>query len=183
VGPVIGGGLAPGGRSLLVQPWPGADARSHAPHPGVSLLSAVFVASSILTAACTSSTTVTQVSPSVAPCFDAANVRGLYDEWAHKAADTNLSDGMDLARVVASLRATREIALELALATAADPVAAGHFKDAADAYLKAPPIPRHASLDALSRDDIYRLDTATGAGSAAIYAGIDALNNSPVAFC
>jgi len=134
-------------------------------------------------AACTSTTTVTQPNRSTATCFDSAKVRGLYDEWAHKAADTNLSDGMDMAQVVGSLRATREIALELALATAADPVAARHFKDAADAYLKAPPIPPHASLDAMSRSDIYRLDTATGEGSSAMYAGIDALNNSPVPFC
>ena len=97
-------------------------------------------------AACTSTTTVTQSHPSTAACFDSAKVKGLYDEWAHKAADANLSDDMDMAQVVASLRATREIALELALATAADPAAAGHFKDAADAYLKAPPIPPHASL-------------------------------------
>jgi hypothetical protein len=51
------------------------------------------------------------------------------------------------------LRATREIALELAFATAADPVAAGRFKDAAGACLQAPPIPPHASLDAISRSN------------------------------
>jgi len=90
---------------------------------------------------------------------------------------------MDMAQVVASLRATREIALELALATAADPAAAGHFKDAADAYLKAPPIPPHASLAAMSRSDIDRLQMATGEGVSAMYAGIDALNNSPIPFC
>lgn len=134
-------------------------------------------------AACTSTTTVTQSHPSTAACFDSAKVKGLYDEWAHKAADANLSDGMDMAQVVASLRATREIALELALATAADPAAAGHFKDAADAYLKAPPIPPHASLAAMSRSDIDRLQMATGEGVSAMYAGIDALNNSPIPFC
>jgi hypothetical protein len=133
-------------------------------------------------AACTSTTTVTQPNRATA-CFDSAKVKGLYDEWAHKAADTNLSDGMDMALVVASLRSTREIALELALATAADPAASGHFKEAADAYLKAPPIPPRASLASMSRSDIYRLGTATGAGSTAIYAGIDALNNSPIPFC
>jgi hypothetical protein len=109
--------------------------------------------------------------------------QGLYDEWAHKAADSNLSDGLDMSQVVASLRSTREIALELALATAADPVAAGHFKDAADAYLKAPPIPPHASVASMSRDDIDRLQAATGVGVSAMFAGIDALNNSPIPFC
>lgn len=173
--------VAPGGTPFLSQvPSPGADAPSH--HPGVRRLRAVFVATSILMAACTSTTTVTQPNRSTA-CLDSAKVKGLYDEWAHKAADTNLSDGMDMAQVVASLRATREIALELSLATVADPAASGHFEDAADAYLKAPPIPPHASLDAMSRSDIYRLDTATGEGSSAMYAGIDALNNSPVPFC
>jgi hypothetical protein len=86
---------------------------------------------------------------------------------------------------VASLRATREIALELALATAADPVAAGHFKDAADAYLKAPPIPPHVSLDEESRSDIDidRLQAATSEGGDAMSAGIEALNNSTIPFC
>jgi hypothetical protein len=144
---------------------------------------AVFGTASILIAACTSTPTVSQSNPSTAACFDSAKVKGLYDEWAHKAADTNLSDGMDMALVVASLRSTREIALELALATAADPAASGHFRDAADAYLKAPPIPPHASLASMSRSDVYRLDSATGEGSTAMYAGIDALNNSIVPFC
>jgi hypothetical protein len=35
----------------------------------------------------------------------------------------------------------------------------------------------------MSRSDIYRLDTATGEGSTAMYAGIDALNNSIIPFC
>jgi hypothetical protein len=183
VGPVIGL-IARGGTPLLLQvPWPGANARSHAHHPGVRGLWAVFGTISILIAACTSTPTVSQSNPSTAVCFDSAKVKGLYDEWAHEAADSNLSDGMDMAQVVASLRATREIALELSLATAADPAASGHFKDAADAYLKAPPIPPHASLDAMSRSDIYRLDTATGEGSSVMYVGIDALNNSPIPFC
>jgi hypothetical protein len=174
--------FARGGMPLLLQvPSPGAEARCH--HPGMRRLWAVFGTASILIAACTSTTTATQASPSTAACFDAAKVRGLYDEWAHKAADTNLSDGMDMAQVVASLRSTREIALELALATAADPVAAGHFKDAADAYLDAPPIPPHASLASMSHSDIYRLETATGEGTTAMSAGIDALNNSPIPFC
>ena len=180
MGPVIGL-FARGGTFPCQVPSPAADGRSH--HPGVRGLWAVLAATSILIAACTSATTVTQASPSTAACFDSAKVRGLYDEWAHKAADSNLSDGMDMAQVVASLRSTREIALELALATAADPVAAGHFKDAADAYLKAPQIPPHASLASISRDDIDRLGTATGAGVTAMYAGIDALNNSIIPFC
>jgi hypothetical protein len=137
----------------------------------------------MLIAACTSTTTITRANPSTAACFDTAKVKGLYDEWAHKAADSNLSDGMDMAQVVASLRATREIALELALATAADAVAAGHFEDAADAYLKAPPIPPHASLDSMSRSDISRLGTASDEGSTAMSAGIAALNNSSIPFC
>jgi hypothetical protein len=168
-------------RFRLQVPSRGTDARSH--HPGVRRLWAVFVATSILIAACTSTTTITQASPSTAACFDSAKVKGLYDEWAHKAADTNLSDGMDMAQVVASLRATREIALELALATAADPVAAGHFEDAADAYLKAPEIPPHASLASISHDDISRLGAASDEGSTAMSAGIDALNNSTIPFC
>jgi hypothetical protein len=135
-----------------------------------------------LIAACTSTPTVTQSDPTAA-CFDAAKVKGLHDEFEHKAGDADLSDGMDMDRVVASLRATREIALELALATAADPVAAGHFKDAAEAYLKAPPIPPHVSLDSMSRSDIGRLQAATDEGSNAMHFGIEALNNSPVPFC
>ena len=75
---------------------------------------AVFVVTSIMIAACTSTPTVSQSNPSTAVCFDSAKVKGLYDEWAHKAANSNLSDGMDMAQVVASLRSTREIALELA---------------------------------------------------------------------
>jgi hypothetical protein len=144
---------------------------------------AVLAATSTLIAACTSTAPVTRAGPSTGACLDAEKVRGLYDEWAHKAADSNLSDGMDMSQVVASLRSTREIALELALATAADPVAAGHFKDAADAYLKAPPIPPHASVASMSRDDIDRLQAATGVGVSAMFAGIDALNNSPIPFC
>jgi hypothetical protein len=146
-------------------------------------LLAVLAATSTLIAACTSTAPVTRAGPSTGACLDAEKVRGLYDEWAHKAADSNLSDGMDMSQVVASLRSTREIALELALATAADPVAAGHFKDAADAYLKAPPIPPHASVASMSRDDIDRLQAATGVGVSAMFAGIDALNNSPIPFC
>ena len=144
---------------------------------------AVLAATSTLIAACTSTAPVTRAGPSTGACLDAEKVRGLYDEWAHKAADSNLSDGMDMSQVVASLRSTREIALELAIATAADPVAAGHFKDAADAYLKAPPIPPHASVASMSRDDIDRLQAATGVGVSAMFAGIDALNNSPIPFC
>ena len=144
---------------------------------------AVFGAASILIAACTSAPTVTQPNPSTAACLDAAKVRGLYDEWAHESVDANLSDGVDMAQVVASLRAAREIALELALATAVDPVAAGHFEDAADAYLEVPPIPPHASLDAMSESDIHRLERAKGEASDGIYAGIEALNNSAIPFC
>jgi hypothetical protein len=181
VGPVIG--LFARGRTqfLFRVPSPGADGRCH--HPGLTVLWGVLGTTSVLIAACTSAPTVTQATPLAAVCFDAAKVKGLYDEWAHKAADTNLSDGTDMAQVVASVRATREIALELALATAADPAAARHFEDAADAYLKAPQIPPHASLASISRDDIDRLGTATGAGVAAMYAGIDALNNSTIPFC
>jgi hypothetical protein len=162
-------------------PSPGTDARSPAHHPGVRRLWAVFGATSILIAACTS--TATRPKPSTAVCFDAAKVKGLHDEFEHKAGDADLSDGMDMDRVVASLRATREIALELALATAADPVAAGYFEDAAEAYLKAPPIPPHVSLDAMSRSDIGRLQAATDEGSSAMHFGIEALNNSTIPFC
>jgi hypothetical protein len=102
---------------------------------------AVLGATSILIAACTSSPTVSQSNRSTAVCFDSAKVKGLYDEWAQEAADTNLSDGMDMALVVASLRSTREIASKLALATAADTVAAEHFKDAADALPEGAPDP------------------------------------------
>ena len=90
---------------------------------------------------------------------------------------------MDTDQVVASVRATREIALELALATAADPVAAGHFEDAADVYLNAPPIPPHVSLEAMSRSDIDRLQRPIWASGDAMYAGIEALNYSTIPFC
>jgi hypothetical protein len=141
---------------------------------------AVFGATSILIAACTSTATVTESDPSTAACFDAAKVKGLYE--AYTAVDTDLSEGIDMAQVEASLRATREIALELALATAADPVAAGHFKDAADAYSKVP-IPPHGSLDAMSDSEIHRLERAKGEAGNGIYSGIEALNNSTIPFC
>jgi len=173
--------FARGGTFLFQVSSRAADARSH--HPGARGLWAVFGATSILISACTSTSTVPQSNPSTAVCFDSAKVKGLYDEWAHKAADTNLSDGMDMAQVVASFRATREIASELALATAADPVAAEHFQNAADAYLKVPSIPPHASLASMSRSDIDRLERATRDGVSAMSAGIDALNNSPIPFC
>lgn len=173
--------FARGGTFLFQVPSPGPDTRCR--HPGMRGPWAVFVVTSIMIAACTSTPTVSQSNPSAAVCFDAANVKGLYDEWAHKAADTNLSDGMDMAQVVASFRATREIASELALATAADPVAAEHFQNAADAYLKVPSIPPHASLASMSRSDIDRLERATRNGVSAMSAGIDALNNSPIPFC
>jgi hypothetical protein len=57
------------------------------------------------------------------------------------------------------------------------------LQDAADAYLKAHPIPPHASLADMSRSDIDRLQMATGEGDSAMYAGIAALNNSPIPFC
>jgi len=173
--------LARGGTFLFQVPSPDADTRCL--RPGVRAPWAVFVVASILISGCTSTSTVSQPNPSTVVCFDSAKVKGFYDAWAHKAADTNLSDGMDMAQVVASLRATREIALELAHATAADPVAAGHFRDAADAYLKAPQIPPHASLASISREDIDRLGAATGAGVTAMSAGIDALNDSTIPFC
>jgi hypothetical protein len=55
----------------------------------VRRLWAVFGATSILIAACTS--TATQPNPSTAPCFDPAKVRGLYEEWAHAAGETYLA--------------------------------------------------------------------------------------------
>jgi hypothetical protein len=141
----------------------------------------VFGATLILIAACTS--TATRPNPSTAACFDAAKVRGLYDEWAHAAADIWVGDGVDLAQVAASLRTARKTLLELARATAADPVAAGHFQDAADSYLKVPPIPPDASLDAMSRSEIRRLEgTFTGTGNG-VYEGIERLNNSAIPFC
>ena len=162
-------------------PSPGADVRPHARHPGVRRLWAVLGATSILIAACTS--TPTRPNPSTAVCFDAAKVRGLYEEWAHAAAEIWVGDGVDLAQVAASLQAARETLLELARATAADPVAAGHFQDAADSYLKVPPIPPDASLDAMSRREKDRLErTFTGTGNG-VYEGIETLNNSDIPFC
>jgi hypothetical protein len=107
-----------------------ADARPHARHPGVRRLWAVFGATSILIAACTS--TPTRPNPSTAVCFDAAKVRGLYEEWAHASADIWVGDGVDLAQVAASLRAACYSSLELAGGTAADPVGSGNFLDDAD---------------------------------------------------
>jgi len=174
--------FARGGNPFFLQlPSPGAAARPHARHPGVRRLWAVFGAASILIAACTS--TATQPNPSTAVCFDAAKVRGLYEEWAHAAAEIWVGDGVDLAQVAASLQAARETLLELARATAADPVAAGHFQDAADSYLKVPPIPPDASLDAMSRREKDRLErTFTGTGNG-VYEGIETLNNSDIPFC
>ena len=77
------------------------------------------------------------------------------------------------------MQAARETSLEFARATAPDPVAAGHFQDSADSYLKVPPIPPDASLDALSRREIDRLErTFTGTGNG-VYEGIEALNTRP----
>jgi hypothetical protein len=135
---------------------------------------------SILISACSSA--ATRPNPT-ADCLDAAKVRGLYDVWAHAAADIWVGDGVDLAQVAASLRTARESLLELARATAADPVAASHFQDAADSYLKVAPIPPGASLDAMSRSEIDRLeDSFTGTGNG-VYEGIETLNNSDVPFC
>jgi hypothetical protein len=147
----------------------------------VRRLWAVFGAASILIAACTS--TATRPNPSTAVCFDAAKVRGLYEEWAHAAAETYIGDGVDLAQIGSLLRAARQSLLELARATAADPVAARHFKDAADSYLEVPPIPPDASLDTMSRTEIQRLETAITGTGGGVYEGIEALNNSPIPFC
>ncbi|MDQ4108604.1 MAG: hypothetical protein M3138_07355, partial [Actinomycetota bacterium] len=63
------------------------------------------------------------------------------------------------------------------------PVAAGHFQDAGDSYLKVPPIPPDASIDAMSRREIDRLErTFTGTGGG-VYEAIEALNNSDIPFC
>ena len=152
--------------------------------PGLTRqLWAIFGAASILIAACTSTPTGTRSDPTT-PCFDTAKVEGLHDEWedAYRPI-ANLSDRMNTDQVVASVRATREIALELAIATAADPVAAGHFEDAADVYLNAPPIPPHVSLEAMSRSDMDRLQRPIRASGDAMYAGIEALNYSTIPFC
>jgi hypothetical protein len=142
---------------------------------------AIFGTASILIAACTS--TATRPNLSTAVCFDAAKVRGLYEEWAHASADIWVGDGVDLAQVGASLRTARESLLELARVTAADPVAAGHFQDAADAYLKVPPIPPDASLDAMSRREKDRLERSFDGTGGGVYEGIEALNNSDIPFC
>jgi hypothetical protein len=134
-----------------------------------------------LIAACTS--TATRPNPSTATCFDAAKVRGLYEEWAHASADIWVGDGVDLTQVAASLRAAHETSLELARATAADPVAAGHFQDTADSYLKVPPIPPDASIDAMSRTEIQRLERAITGTGGGVYEGIETLNNSDIPFC
>jgi hypothetical protein len=144
-------------------------------------LCAVLGATSILIAACTS--TATQPNPSTAVCLDAAEVRGLYEEWAHAAADIWVGDGVDLAQVAASLRAARETLLELARATAAYPVAARHFQAAADSYLKVPPIPPDASLDAMSPSEIDRLEESFSGTGNGVYEGIETLNNSNIPFC
>ena len=134
-------------------------------------------------AACTSTPRVTDSNPSTAVCLDAAKVRGLYEEWAHAAADILVGYGVDLAHVAASLRTARETLLELARATAAYPVVAGHFQDAADSYLKVPPIPPDASLDAMSRREKDRLEESfTGTGNG-VYEALETLNNSPIPFC
>ena len=105
----------------------------------------------------------------------------MYEEWAHAAADIWVGDGVDLAQVVASLRTARETLLELARATAAYPVVAEDFQDAA--YLNLPPIPPDASVDAMSRSEIDRLEESfTGTGSG-VYDAIDTMNNSDIPFC
>ena len=57
-------------------PSPGAAARSHAHHPGVKRLWAVFGATAILIAACTSTPTGDQSNRATVACFDAAKVKG-----------------------------------------------------------------------------------------------------------
>jgi hypothetical protein len=143
---------------------------------------AVLGATAILIAACTSKPRATQPEPSTA-CIDAAKVRGLYEEWTHASSHIWVGDGVDLAQVATSLRTARETLLELARATAADPVAAGHFQDGADSYLKVPPIPPDASIDAMSRSEIARLESSFNGTGGGVYEGIDTLNNSDVPFC
>lgn len=144
-------------------------------------LYAVLGATSVLIAACTS--TATRPNPSTAACLDAAKVRGLYEEWTHAAADIWIGDGVDLAQVAASLRTARETLLGLARATAAYPVVAEDFQDAADSYLNVPPIPPDASVDAMSRSEIDRLEESfTGTGNG-VYEAIDTMNNSDIPFC
>jgi hypothetical protein len=141
----------------------------------------VLSATSILIAACNA--TATRPDPSTAVCLDAAKVRGLYEEWAHAAANIWVGDGVDLAKVGASLRTARETLLELARATAAYPVVAGHFRDAADSYLKVPPIPPDASIDAMTRSEIDRLESSFAGTGGGVYQGIQTLNNSDIPFC
>jgi hypothetical protein len=132
--------------------------------------------------ACSSSTTIvtqaapptSQTSPSPPPtsaagdaCFDGQRIQRLGKEWKKVSTDLN------------QLRtADRAIALELALATSADPDVSDHFQEAADAYAKAPEAGPNVSPAELSR-----AFDAMGDGADAMNAGVKALSDSSIPFC
>jgi hypothetical protein len=59
----------------------------------------------------------------------------------------------------------RAIALELALATADDPVASGHFKDAADIYDEAPATTKNAPIGSITPAELTKLFDALAAAT------------------
>jgi hypothetical protein len=142
----------------------------------------------VLLIGCSSTTTTviqaapTTTSPTPAPttssssatsgCFDRAKIIELVNQLTKSEQKFELFHTTD-----------RTIALELALATADDPVVSGHFKDAADIYEKAPAAPRNAPIGSITPAELTKLFEAQLAAARAVNAGVTALGNSAVPFC
>jgi hypothetical protein len=130
-----------------------------------------------------STTTVTQIvsvtatpaptatgtsSPATTGCFHRAKILQLGNEWKNAS------------QQLVELRTTdREIALELARATAGDPVVSHHFRDAAGVYGRAPAY----KPNNVSPEDLNRALNAAATGAEAMSVGIHSLSQSSVPFC
>lgn len=139
-------------------------------------------------AGCTSSSTVAETtvpesttsaaiaspvdSPSSQGCLDRSEIASLYKQW-NKTSD-------DFAKMHTT---NQEIALKLALATAGDPSISAHFKEAADAYAKAPPAPANVPIGSVSQSDMNKLFKAMGDGATAMSAGFKAVVGSSLPDC
>jgi hypothetical protein len=152
---------------------------------GLGIPTAFIVVAVGLLACSTSTTTVTQAtsvtphtSPSPPPssplstvCFDRAKIIQLSHQW-QKSQNLWQLHTID-----------HEIALNLALATAADPALSGRFQHAADIYATAPVSPKNAPIGSITQAELSKLFKVLAAGATAMRAAVDALGNSSVPFC
>jgi hypothetical protein len=127
-------------------------------------------ASTSPTIAPTQTASTTPSSPASGQCFDRGEIVQLVTRWRKTASD------------LSHLRANEDIALRLAVATAGDPVVAGHFKDAADTYAKAP-AGGDGGIGSVSSVELSKAFKAMADGSEAMAAGVDSLTHSSVPFC